>query len=369
MSKKVSSLNIGLLDNGSHSLKRGYEIWKEWETTKDPWLLKESIIWAHHGIELLLKQLLVQSNELLIFQNEKKAAERFESLKKRRGMENATILSLFDYDDGVMSVGFKDVVKRTNIILNVAELSEKAPLRILIDDLTRYRNKIVHFSVDLDVIKVSTLLFDILDPLLTLLSKKVLNDTFRKVTIPEIIKSAKPIYSYVERNRDKIARHAFFVTHDALTNCPIEKIGVVTQATGTGITRSLVEYLSLIRTHPVLCLTPILILVDLNPIKQQLLDSLPERFSVTIDTKKNFISKGIEYKNKLLVIGFQTRLRPHEIDHLLPNSAKILFTSSCTAEDEEFFGSIISEFQYTAELTNLISKYSIINWSELDVVR
>ena len=69
MIDQTNNLEIGLLDNGSHSLKRDYEVWSQWGESRDNWLLKESAIWIHHWIELLFKQLIVQANEFLVFQD------------------------------------------------------------------------------------------------------------------------------------------------------------------------------------------------------------------------------------------------------------------------------------------------------------
>lgn len=76
MNQNKSSLSIGLLDNCYHSLKRGYELWNivkerndiNHRNADDAWLLKESIIWVHHGIELALKKMLAQVNECFIFE-------------------------------------------------------------------------------------------------------------------------------------------------------------------------------------------------------------------------------------------------------------------------------------------------------------
>jgi hypothetical protein len=57
------SLKVGLLENAAHSLQRGYELWSRGQQVSDGMVLKEAIIWVHHGIELVLKQLLVQANE------------------------------------------------------------------------------------------------------------------------------------------------------------------------------------------------------------------------------------------------------------------------------------------------------------------
>ena len=42
-------------------------MWSKGRKKGDALLLKEAIIWIHHGIELSLKQLLVQTNEYLVF--------------------------------------------------------------------------------------------------------------------------------------------------------------------------------------------------------------------------------------------------------------------------------------------------------------
>jgi len=77
MNQNKSSLSIGLLDNCYHSLKRGYELWnfvkerndRNDRNAEDGWLLKESIIWVHHGIELALKKMLAQVNGVLYLKN------------------------------------------------------------------------------------------------------------------------------------------------------------------------------------------------------------------------------------------------------------------------------------------------------------
>ncbi|EAQ54715.1 DEAD/DEAH box helicase family protein [Vibrio sp. MED222] len=368
MSNVKSSLNIGLLDNGSHSLTRGYEIWKEWEKTDNPWLLKEAVIWVHHGIELLLKQLLVQSNEFLVFQNVNKAVERLSSLRKRKGMAEAALLDLFDHDEGVMSVGFKDVIKRATKELKLNELSEKEPLRILIDDLSKYRNKIVHFSIEINVTQVSTLLYDILDPLLALLSREVMDENFKKKVLPEIIRSAKPIHSYVERNRDKIVQHALKVTHDSVANNHLSKVGIVEQVTGSGLSNSLVDYILAITKHTDLYSLPILIIVDRADIAYQLNSLITENFqtnlqvgnsineyeltlksgdcNITITTIQNIISKNLKISDELLLVGFQLSRIPELFESLLPNSTRILFTSLATERAIEFYGEVIGKYSY-----------------------
>ncbi|MGB3587122.1 MAG: hypothetical protein WBA23_11310, partial [Tunicatimonas sp.] len=63
-------LKISLEANGIHSFNRGLNTFSDYEQgdKKDDFLLKESIMFLHHGIELLMKQMLVNTaDESLIF--------------------------------------------------------------------------------------------------------------------------------------------------------------------------------------------------------------------------------------------------------------------------------------------------------------
>lgn len=194
MTSNTPSLRISLLDNSSHSLKRGYELWYQGHTTRDGWLLKEATFWIHHGIELALKQLLVQTNEYLVFDKVDEAVRKLVYLRRQPGMTNAGVLDLFEQDEnGIVSVSFHNLIQRAALMLNLSELEEGAPLRTNIDELTRYRNKIVHFSIEMNVNEVSSLLSDILEPLLQLLASEVQDANFVNNSIPEIRRRAQPV--------------------------------------------------------------------------------------------------------------------------------------------------------------------------------
>jgi hypothetical protein len=194
MSTKSSSLRIGLHDNSCHSLQRGYELWQQGNATRDGWLLKEAVFWIHHGIELVLKQLLVQSNEYLVFEKVDDAVKKLAQLRRQANMSNARVLDLFDQNEGgIVAVSFHNLIQRAALMINIAELSEGMPLRSNIDELTRFRNKIVHFSIEMDVNHIASLLSDILDPLLDLLSREIHDTNFINNCIPDIRRRAQPV--------------------------------------------------------------------------------------------------------------------------------------------------------------------------------
>lgn len=192
---KSNTSKIGLLDNACHSLQRGYEMFNTGRDKKDALALKEAIIWIHHGIELSIKQLLVQSNEYLIFENIDEAVRKLAHLRKQPSMNDANVLDLFDSGEGVYTVGFGKLVDRAAIMLNIQELSQGANVREKIDALTSYRNKIVHFTIDVRVEEVISLLGELMEPFLTLLEKHITDKDFAKKCAPRIRANAKSLSS------------------------------------------------------------------------------------------------------------------------------------------------------------------------------
>ena len=210
MSNSTPILSIGLLENCCHSLKRGYELWNQGNERKDGWLLKEAVIWIHHGIELALKQLLVQSNEYLVFEKIDEAVEKLSKLRRSTPASGNTLgaLDLFEEENPAFSVGFNKLIERTAIMLGLSELEKASDLRSKIDALTKFRNKIVHFAVKLNPEEVASLLGEILEPFLQLLEREIENSNFVNVCIPEIREKAAPVqrklFDYAIRSEDRI---------------------------------------------------------------------------------------------------------------------------------------------------------------------
>lgn len=377
MTEQVSNLKIGLLDNGSHSLARGYEMWARWKKDGDPWLLKESVIWVHHGIELLLKQLVVQTNEFLVFQDVNKAVERLGILRKKVGMEHAGVLDLFDYDDKVMSVGFKNLIDRAAITLNINELSENEPLRNNIDKLTRTRNKIVHFSVEMDVVEIAGLLSGILNPLLSLLCQEVRDHEFKERTIPKIRKIAQPLHEYMEYVRSEIVKNAVQATEEAMPPLGNGKAGIISQVLGSGLTASLSSYLRLARFIGGISDKKIVILVDrqdqahqvhevmsrendLKPVSPNSKSELSSLISsvnqeIIICTVQKIHSYGIKFGCGCLVVGYNIRAVPENLDGFFPSATYILFTSASRQLAPVFFGRVVSVYDYHQAINDCVS--------------
>ena len=69
MSKKEKpseKFTISLRENGLHSLWRGIEAYGAFDRTQDKLTLKDAIMFLHHGVELLMKEILVKHSPFLI---------------------------------------------------------------------------------------------------------------------------------------------------------------------------------------------------------------------------------------------------------------------------------------------------------------
>ncbi|MBO1051036.1 MULTISPECIES: hypothetical protein [unclassified Dolichospermum] len=191
------NLRIGLEENFYHSFKRGYELYIESKNNQDAWLLKESIIWIQHGIEIGLKLLLIQTNEYLIFANVNDAINKFEKLASVK--PNATIIDVFEEDDSPHSIGCEDSLKRARIMLGLEEFKKgdnnQKTLGDKILELNKYRNRITHFSAQLNTEEIIPLLEEIITDFLYLLEKNIKDKEFTERYISEICRIDLPMRS------------------------------------------------------------------------------------------------------------------------------------------------------------------------------
>lgn len=385
MTNQTPSLRIGLLDNSYHSLKRGYEMWSQWKLTDDAWLLKESIIWVHHGIELALKQLLAQTNAFLVFEDVNKAVQSLGNLRERKGMEKAGVLDLFDNDDKVMSVGFKNLIERAAVTLSIPELTKNEPLRQKIDELTKYRNKVVHFSIELDIAAVSNLLSEILDPLLFMLDREVADENFKNNRIPEIRTIAQPVKKYSEQIRSEILDNAIKATMQALPPTGNRQAGIVWQTLGSGLGSSLVSYLKLARLLPKIQDNHIIILVDRADLATQiyyLISNLDSEYSlgiiycpeskpalveilesnepkIIVSTIQKFDPNTFTFHQDCLLVGYNLHGIANRLPEIFPKATFILFTNILLKPNSglfQIFGDIVGIYDLKQAISDGVAK-------------
>ena len=98
----MKKFTLTLKQNGFHSLKRGLETFIKYErTTEDEgFLLKESIMFLNHGIELILKQILTEKvGEHMIYSDIDKAIPRVIEAKNKG-------VTVFNLEDSVHTADY-----------------------------------------------------------------------------------------------------------------------------------------------------------------------------------------------------------------------------------------------------------------------
>ena len=154
-------LPIDLRENGLHSLQKGIKSYQEFHRTYDYWLLKESVMFLNHGIELLMKQILVQKNENLIF-TDLNAFAKHKLGQKHKGSTH--------------TVTFTDAMNRVSAFIDPPELDEI--LKSNLTQLNDLRNQIEHHKINLDGQTLTQIIETIREPLYKLLDSQGIKAEF-----------------------------------------------------------------------------------------------------------------------------------------------------------------------------------------------
>lgn len=150
---------ISLLDNGIHSFNKALEKFTSYEqgNKKDLFLLKEAIMFLHHGVELLLKQVLIDhGGEYLVFADIK-------SITKKKIKAKEQGVSVFSLDKPANTATYFDVIQRVKAFVTAVGLGDNLEKYLL--ELNGIRNTIEHYGVDMEKNKVERLLLKIRAPI------------------------------------------------------------------------------------------------------------------------------------------------------------------------------------------------------------
>jgi hypothetical protein len=160
MVENNDEFRITLLENGIHSLERGFDSVDEYlRREEDEFLLKEAILFIHHGIELLLKQLLAQESKFLIFSN-------LRSVVKRQREANQKGVDIFSLDKPPYTISYPEAIERVDAFLEVPEFTHQ--LQQDLKELNQLRNQLEHYAIKTDKLRTVRLLSRIRVPLLRL---------------------------------------------------------------------------------------------------------------------------------------------------------------------------------------------------------
>jgi hypothetical protein len=128
----ANDFKISLRENGEHSFKRSLESYKAYESSRELMLLKDTIMFLHQSIELLMKEMLVSHSPYLIFE-ELKDIPRTQMEANKQGM------GIFFIEKPPRSVTYEVAIDRVEAFLNPIELDEN--LKQNLNRLNRLRNR------------------------------------------------------------------------------------------------------------------------------------------------------------------------------------------------------------------------------------
>lgn len=153
-------MRISLIDNGLDSLKKGYSHLAVYEklvaaSATDPdrfSALKDATLSIQHGVEILFKYCLKQSNEVLLFNDMAKLKSAF---KNRR---DGLIKELYE-EEGIHTISFKESIER---LIDICGFPIDARFKRKLLKVESWRNSITHSAVLLNEAEVSGVLGNLL---------------------------------------------------------------------------------------------------------------------------------------------------------------------------------------------------------------
>lgn len=169
MTKKKSSsdkLTISLRENGLHSLWRGIDSYGIYDKKHEKLVLKDAIMFLHHGVELLMKEILISHSPFLIFEDLKDAASK-------QKLANDSGVGIFFLDKPPKTVTYEEAIKRVSAFIQPPELTDE--LQDDLKELNRFRNQLEHYAIETDKEQVTQLLASLHEPLLELFEKRLGN--------------------------------------------------------------------------------------------------------------------------------------------------------------------------------------------------
>lgn len=163
-------MEITFLENGLDSLQKGFVSLKEYEKSLYTGIeleneksrffkLKDAILGIQHGIEILLKFLLIRNNELLIFSTIDEKV-KFALQEKRKKNFNSVFQT--NQSNKLHTVTFSEAIERVTMICGY-DFSKK--LKEKLSKLEEYRNQIMHSEIYFNELDVNHLFESFLDEL------------------------------------------------------------------------------------------------------------------------------------------------------------------------------------------------------------
>ncbi|HFL3266460.1 TPA: hypothetical protein ACG3I4_002410 [Clostridioides difficile] len=140
-------MKLKMIDNAIDSLNLVMEYFHDYNTgkkhKKDNTYLKLTIIFLHNSIELLLKSILINENELLIYEDLSQN-KLHEGIRMRKSYNNTLSLDeILIKKEGIKTINYTNLITTYCSIFNVDKKAQ-----IVLNNLGKLRNSVTHFGID-----------------------------------------------------------------------------------------------------------------------------------------------------------------------------------------------------------------------------
>lgn len=212
-------MKISLLENGLDSLKKGFEYLTAYEEAhfienqgNDRFLiLKDAVLAIHHGIEILFKEALNKTNEILLFSEINRNLKSAFAIKRSRKLS-----SLFEADPTLHTVNFLEAIDRVQKICG-----HEIPKSFLekLQNLQNYRNQITHSEVSIDEIEINSVFDGLVDDVDVFFTKAI-GKEYKTITGHSALKkNYKKYLSSLDKKRRKVKKSAIEIFLEAFEKC------------------------------------------------------------------------------------------------------------------------------------------------------
>lgn len=214
-------MKINLIENGLDSLKKGFAHLKNYEEKylleeygKERYLiLKDAILSIHHGIEILFKEVLKRTNELLIFSEIDRKLKKAYVQKRQQNFD-----SLFETDQILHTVTFREAIDRVEKICGY-EINEKFIKKL--DKIEEYRNQITHSEVVLDEVEANEIFEGLIDEVDTFFMKSIGREYSSITGYDKLKKNYNEYIEKLEETKREIKRETIKKYIEAFNKCSI----------------------------------------------------------------------------------------------------------------------------------------------------
>ncbi|MFD2133325.1 hypothetical protein ACFSKI_19100 [Pseudogracilibacillus auburnensis] len=147
-------MKFDLLKNGCDSFKIAHELINQYRIGEEihDYHLKDIVIYMNHGIEILMKYILSNKDEVLLFNNIDRYA------KARKEMKDKGHTSVFKADSKLHTINLNSAIERIEHILDIKIEQE---LKKHIDELIIVRNELMHYTTELTTREALNLVDDL----------------------------------------------------------------------------------------------------------------------------------------------------------------------------------------------------------------